>query len=124
MDAAQLVLFETGKQVQSIQQHLHDLLNSRQGACLSEPAYGLPDLLHVYQGLPYSVSELVQQVKQVIEKYEPRLSQVHVKRVRHPGHQCVLQLDVAARLPSYEPISFSTYFLSGGTATVLGNTVE
>lgn len=58
---------------QSIVDHLTRLLNSRRGSVGHLPDYGLPDISGVYRNMPESVDELMQAMKETIEKYEPRL---------------------------------------------------
>jgi type VI secretion system protein len=102
----------------SIMDHLTRLLNARQGCMVHDPEYGLPDIGRIYQGLPYTVSELVDVIRKAILKYEPRLLRVEVNYQPIKTDDCVLHLEVAARLQNGDFVSYDTYFLSGGHAEV------
>lgn len=102
----------------SIMDHLSRLLNARQGCMVHDPEYGLPDIGRIYQGLPYTVTELVDVIRKAILKYEPRLSRVDVSYKPIKTDDCVLHLEVAARLQNGEYVFYDTYFMSGGHAEV------
>jgi type VI secretion system protein len=102
----------------SIKDHLTRLLNARQGSLAHMPDYGLPDIGLIYQGLPYSVTDLAEALKRAILRYEPRLRQVQVTHRPIEVGKCVLQLDVTGTLVNGERVAFETYFLSGGYAEV------
>lgn len=62
-----------------VRNHLALLLNSRMGSVPDLPDYGLPDVSTFYTDYPGSLSELRGLVQRLIEKYEPRLSNVRVR---------------------------------------------
>src|SRR5512135_1060951 len=66
--------------VLSILDNLNRLFNTRRGAIDHLPDYGLPDITQVYRDLPYSVDGLRAAIKDVVEKYEPRLRRVRVEK--------------------------------------------
>ena len=102
----------------SIMDHLTRLLNARQGSMVHDPEYGLPDIGQIYQGLPYSVTELVDVIRKAVLKYEPRLTRVDVSYKPIETTDCVLYLEILGRLTNGEYVSYDTYFLSGGNAQV------
>jgi type VI secretion system protein len=102
----------------SIMDHLTRLLNARQGSMVHDPEYGLPDIGRIYQGLPYSVTELVDVIRKAILKYEPRLTRVDVSYRPLDTRDCVLYLEIMGRLTNGEYVSYDTYFMSGGNAQV------
>jgi type VI secretion system protein len=102
----------------SIVDHLTRLLNSRRGALAHLPEHGLPDIAQVYQGLPYSVDELVESIRRTIARFEPRLNRVDVRYEPVDKGNCVLQLEIDAYLGDGERVYFDTYFMSGGYAEV------
>lgn len=119
-----LALFDilTGEHQQpnfnSIKTHLTRLLNSRQGSLTHMPDYGLPDVAEIYQGLPYSVTDLVTAIKTTIEKYEPRIKNIVVKPQAKQEKDCVLQLEISGTTIQNETIQFGAYFMSGGAAEI------
>ncbi len=103
----------------SVQQHLLRLFNTRQGSLQHMPDYGLPDLNHIYQDLPHSTINLSEHLSQLIEKYEPRLTDVEVSEHKDKDKDYILAFDVYANLIPAYPVLYSTYFLSGGHTEVL-----
>lgn len=65
---------------ESIREHIGMLLNTRRGMTPHLPDYGLPDIHRVYVGLPRSIDQLAETIREVILRYEPRLEQVRVRR--------------------------------------------
>lgn len=59
--------------------HLRILLNSRQGQSPSAPDYGLPDLTDFMHSLPHGVRALELVLQRVVERYEPRLTDVRLR---------------------------------------------
>jgi len=83
-------------ETQSISEHLQILLNTREGLSVTHPDYGLPDLTDIVHMLPDGVHALQNAIRDVILKYEPRLSKVKVRFV--PSDDAfVLYFDVSAR---------------------------
>jgi len=81
---------------QSISEHLQILLNTREGLSVTNPDYGLPDLTDIVHMLPDGVHALQNAIRDVILKYEPRLSKVKV-RFAPSDDAFVLYFDVSAR---------------------------
>lgn len=104
---------------QSIQLHLTRLFNARQGSLTHLPDYGLPDVVDIYRGLPYSVPKLLLAMKGAIEKYEPRLSAVTLHPLTSLSENYVLQLHIVAKLFNGKNIQLETYFMSDGEAEVV-----
>lgn len=103
----------------SVHDHLIRLLNARQGVLEHQPDYGLPDLDMLYRELPYSEQDIAFAVKKVIEKYEPRLTQVRVQpRVRDIRH-CVVRMEISGRLQNGMQVKFQTLFKSNCQAQVM-----
>lgn len=63
----------------SIEQHVEQLLNTRHGACLSQPNLGLPSVSPLsLQGDHPQAKQLCQVMQTQITAFEPRLTQVSV----------------------------------------------
>ena len=63
--------------IESIREHLQHMLNTRHNGSSSAPDYGLAALSELYQG--HSTSKQVEdEIRNSIEKYEPRLADVDV----------------------------------------------
>lgn len=104
--------------IHSVKDHLTRLLNARKDSLSHMPDYGLPDITQLYQGLPYSQSELSDSIQNLILKYETRLNEVSVFNKSINNGNCILQLEVIGNLISGERVYFDTYFMSGGYADV------
>lgn len=68
------------QRILSIIDNLSRLFNTRRGSLAHLPDYGLPDITQVYRDLPYSIDGLRAAIKEVVEKYEPRLRRVRVEK--------------------------------------------
>jgi type VI secretion system protein len=86
----------TVDETQSISEHLQILLNTREGLSVTNPDYGLPDLTDIVHMLPDGVHAIQNAIRDVILKYEPRLSKVKV-RFAPSDDAFVLYFDVSAR---------------------------
>ncbi len=74
------------------------MFNSRQGHSLTAPDYGLPDLTSLVRGSRESVSELEEALRQCIERYEPRLTDVTVSNVLSEEDPFHMKFKITARL--------------------------
>ncbi len=102
----------------SIVSHLSRLLNARQGVLGHLPDYGLPDITEIYQGLPYSLDGLLEDIARLITKYEPRLLNVEVVPVSVHDSDAILRLEIRGSTENGKIMRFETFFLSGGYARV------
>ncbi|MBT8399514.1 MAG: type VI secretion system baseplate subunit TssE [Rhodothermia bacterium] len=70
---------ESAHRLNSVISNLTGLLNSRRHAVEHLPDFGLPDLGSLYREMPESGQDLRKYIKDLVEKYEPRLSKVRVR---------------------------------------------
>lgn len=103
----------------SVHDHLIRLLNARQGVLKHLPDYGLPDLDMFYRELPYSEQDIAFSVKQVIEKYEPRLRNVRVQPRTRDIRRCVVRMEISGLLADGTAVRFQTLFKSNYQAQVM-----
>ncbi|MBU2862304.1 type VI secretion system baseplate subunit TssE [Reinekea forsetii] len=103
----------------SIHDHLLRLLNARQGVLEHLPDYGLPDLDMFYRELPYSEHDIAFAVKNVIEKYEPRLVHVRVQPRAKDYRTCVVRMEISGKLHDGTQVRFQTLFKSNFQAQVM-----
>lgn len=68
----------------SVFNHLQDMFNVRQGSCLANPEYGLPDFndLDMKYGFTMAVKEIIKSIKQNIATYEKGLKRVKVRFIK------------------------------------------
>ncbi len=112
----ELVLFK------SIENHLSLLFNARQGSLQHLPNYGLPDLQKIYQDLPDSLNWFARQIKEVIDRYEPRLNHVVVKYKARNQIEYVIYFEISAQIHNGSLLLLDTYFLADGKTVI--QTVE
>jgi type VI secretion system protein len=83
--------------VRSVVEHLAVLLNTRAGEAVTVPDYGLQDLTDVVHELPEGIHTIQQGMRNIILKYEPRLSNVSVRHLPDDS-SLVLRFEVVARV--------------------------
>ncbi|WP_311968389.1 type VI secretion system baseplate subunit TssE [Pseudomonas baltica] len=77
----------------SVAAHLAKMLSTRAGSVQTLPDYGLPDLNDMRLSLHDSLTRARSAIEKFIERYEPRLSKVHV--ISLPRDQDPLKLTFA-----------------------------
>lgn len=114
-DATSLPAYPTEDDLlHSIHDHLQRLLSARSGVLQHQPDYGLPELDRIYQGLPNSEISLVFQLQRMIEKYEPRLTQVQVFVASNNNSNTVLRLGIRGEVLDGVRVEFFSYFHGNG----------
>lgn len=103
----------------SILGHLRLVLNTRQGSAPIAADYGVPDFQDFLQSYPESVRELELSIRQVIERYEPRLAAVRVSFLPREDQGLFLRFQIEAQLAeSTEPVRFQSVLSSEGRISV------
>jgi type VI secretion system protein len=83
----------------AVAQHLHRLLNTRQGSCLTCPDYGLIEVSEVLYDFPDAIGIMQRALKNTIQTYEPRLKNVQVRHVKSEVlGDMILQFEITAQL--------------------------
>ncbi len=106
------------RRLRSVIDHLHRLLNSRDGSVPHLARYGLPDISQVYRTLPGGAESLREAMRLTIEKYEPRLTKVKVTRHEIDLPRGRLEFLLSAQLQGAGPIRLQTRFSNSGEASV------
>jgi type VI secretion system protein len=106
------------RRVQSVASHLRYLFNTRRGSLAHLPDYGLPDVAEVYRDAPDSIEPLRAAIKDVIERYEPRLRRVRVESREAEAHAMRLVFLISGELPGGERLRLETTFSSSDPAEV------
>ena len=102
--------FDKSVLVDSVLNNMRRILNERRGSCETRADYGIPDLNDVlgHGGTP---SELAQIVQEMIQAFEPRLSDPVVRFSPNPEDPLTINFRVSAVLHydgSAERITFDT----------------
>jgi type VI secretion system protein len=84
--------------IDSVIRHLQRLLNTHQGSVPIAADYGIPDFTQYLQGGRDAVVGVESAIRQVIESYEPRLTDVRVQYVTPEEGVPTLRFQVQARL--------------------------
>jgi type VI secretion system protein len=109
------------RKLRSIVDNLSRLFNTRRGSVAHLPDYGLPDISQVYRDLPYSIEGLREAIKQVVEKYEPRLRRIRVEQ-QQQGSEASFEMRVtfivSGELQQGQKVQFQTTFKSNDIAEV------
>jgi type VI secretion system protein len=101
----------------SVVGNLRQMLNSRRGHAPAQLDLGIPAPCEIIASCPDSIARLKRIMIEVIEKYEPRLSDVQVYFVQHESETLMLHYLINGRLvtdPDHEMISFETSFDGAG----------
>src|SRR5574340_490365 len=82
--------------VASVMEHLGKMLNTRRGNAPVAPDYGIPDVVDMIHAFPESIRIMEQAMRNTIEKYEPRLTNVRVKHTAAEDDVFSLHFEVTA----------------------------
>ena len=109
--------------IESVLTHLRKMLNVRQGSVCTLPDYGIPDLNSLFMQYPDAVLALRRIIRDMLEKYEPRLRRVNVRYLPDEENPLMLRFEITARLvlDDQEPsIRFETVVGDNGKVRVRG----
>lgn len=109
------------QRMQSVIDNLTRLFNTRRGAVEHLPEYGLPDISQVYRDLPYSIDGLRVAIKEVVERYEPRLRRIRVEKQekdKDDEYDMRVSFVLSGELEKGRRVSFQTTFASHDLAEV------
>jgi type VI secretion system protein len=101
----------------SVVGNLRQMLNTRRGHAPAQMDLGIPAPCEIVATCPDSIARLKRTIIEVVEKYEPRLSDVQVYFVQHENETLMLHYLINGRLvtdPDHEMISFETSFDGAG----------
>ena len=101
----------------SIAGHVRDLLNTRRGSVLHLPDYGLPEYCMHHQVLQEK-KKFILEIKQLVERYEPRITSLTISEMDAQRHDCVLQLKLVATLANTQLFVLNALLLGGGDLMV------
>jgi type VI secretion system protein len=108
-------------EIQSLVEHFQRLLNTRQGSVLTLPDYGIPDFSNVPgETLTEAAVSMENALKQVLLKYEPRLSKVQLTFI--PQKSDILRLhfkiDACLSRDPRIPVSLETVVSTEGRVDI------
>jgi len=112
---------DNGRLIHSILMHLERILNTRQGNVPIAEDYGVPDLTNLPGGsATESTHEIERSIRQIIQKYEHRLTGVRVHFTPQEEDILSLRFRITAKLAVEEdvPIVFNTVIGTDGKINV------
>ena len=111
---------DTGRRINSILNHLQRVLNTKQGSTPIADDYGIPDFTNMPGAFSTGAThDMERMIKQVIEKYEPRLAKVRATFKAQEDDVLSLRFEIDARLADEEiPVTFETVVVSGGKINI------
>lgn len=110
---------------ESVQMHLQNMFNVRQGSVSALDDYGLPDFndLDMSSGYMKAVTEMRKAIKLALEKYEPRLDRVRVRYIQNDDNPLDLRFEINAHMAIPESpvrVRFHTMMANDGLCRVVG----
>jgi type VI secretion system protein len=106
-------------EVEAVVAHLRALLGTWRGGSPSAPGFGLEAFVDLVHDLPEAADGMGDAIREVIEAYEPRLTNVAVRHIPEEG--LVLRFEIEAELSSRRrAVRMSTAFRPGGRVEVRG----
>ena len=111
---------DTGRRIDSILNHLQRVLNTKQGSTPIADDYGIPDFTNMPGAFSTGAThDMERMIKQVIEKYEPRLAKVRATFKSQEDDVLSLRFEIDARLADEEvPVTFETVVVAGGKINI------
>jgi type VI secretion system protein len=112
---------DPARQTGSILNHLQRILNTKQGSVPTEEDYGMPDFTDLPGAFSTGATHDVEKIlKNVIQKYEPRLTKVRITLDPQKEDVLSLRFKVQAQLATEggSPVTFETVVDAGGKITV------
>ncbi|MBS0358083.1 MAG: type VI secretion system baseplate subunit TssE [Proteobacteria bacterium] len=100
--------------INNIQSHLTQLLNSRRGSLRHLSDYGLPELSSIHQFSNETLTKFIYAIKETIEKYETRLTNIHISHTQENQSDCILRLQIEGEIQTGEVIHFESDWLPTG----------
>jgi type VI secretion system protein len=83
----------------AILSHLHQMLNTRRGSCLTCPDYGLVDVSELLDDFPDAIATVQRSIKTSVQTYEPRLKNAQVRHLKGDGRPAVaLHFEISGQL--------------------------
>jgi type VI secretion system protein len=101
---------DTDLLIRSIEANVARLLNAREGSAPAQPDYGMPPPSEIVHAFPRAVSRVQRHVKDLLERYEPRLADVDVVHLE-TGDKLSLRFQIQARLATSSSAMWVSYEL-------------
>ena len=113
-------LTEDQKLSYSIIENLRMILTTRRGSVLHLPDFGISDILQIYLASENPVESLKQEIRDVILKYEPRISEVQIENSEFDQKtlRAALKIIIKVKDSSNKEILLTEFSTTGWTKVV------
>jgi type VI secretion system protein len=112
---------DSKRTLESVVKHLQRILNTRQGSVPIAEDYGVPDFTDALRNYPESVREAERSIRQMIQKYEPRLKAIRVHFLPPDEEVLTLRFQISAQLATDHekiPVQFESHVGTDGKIEV------
>ena len=113
--------FDWNAMQDSVIGNVQNMLNVRLGSVKALEDYGMPDFNDVVNQFPDAISRIRHAIRDFLEAYEPRLTQVYVSYLPDPEQPLLMKFAVEATLRHRDQsskVTFDTVLTGNGQATV------
>ncbi len=111
------------KVIDSVLRHLQRILNTRRGSVPIAEDYGVPDFTDLLHSYPESIREVERSIRQIIQKYEPRLKAVRVSFIPQDEDIFSVGFQIVAKLATEDekiPVFFESLMGADGRVKIRG----
>lgn len=112
---------DPSKVIDSIQEHLKQILNTRQGNVLISEEYGTPDFTDFLSEYPHSLRAFERAIRKTIMQFEPRLKAIRVAFTPQEDDHLSVKFQIFAKLAtngSNAPVLFESLLDSDGRISI------
>ncbi|MGA1846958.1 type VI secretion system baseplate subunit TssE [Deferribacter abyssi] len=112
---------DISRAISSISSHLQRMLNVRKGSVIIDKEYGVPDFTNSpFDSLSEMGKTMAEEIKEFIERYEPRLGNVKVVFLESEEKELVLKFKIEGELifKNKLPVTFETWMDPNGKIVV------
>lgn len=119
-------LTEDQKLSLSIIENIRMILSTRRGSILHLPDFGISDILQIYLASDNPVESLKQEIKDVILKYEPRISEVQMQNSSFDQKtlRASLKIIIKVKESSDQEILLTEFSTTGWTKVIFEKDAE
>ena len=119
-------LTEEQKLRSSIIENLRMVMSTRQGSVQHLPDFGMPDILQLYFNSNNSIEPIKREIRNVILKYEPRISDVQVHKSAFDQESMKITLKVVATIKdiSNKEILLTEFSTTGWTKVMFEKDIQ
>lgn len=113
--------FDWNAMLESVLGNVQNMLNVRHGSVKGLEEYGMPDFNDVVNQFPDAISRIRFAIRDFLEAYEPRLTEVQVHYLPDPDQPLLMKFAVEAMLRHRDQtsqVTFDTVLTGNGQATV------